>query len=256
MSPNDQRKELARREGVELETVRIDDPILAMISRAAENPATDISKLKELLALEREVRQERAAGSFAEDMRKAPSEMAPVVRDAENTHTKSKYARLETIDAEIRPIYTRHGFSLTFNSVPAASGLTITCEVLHSSGHCKRYELSGALDTAGAKGTDNKTSIQGLGSTASYLRRYLTCLIFNITLKNEDRDGNAMGFITEQQVNTILDMFTACDMDLASQSKFLDFVNAETVNEIPRRNYEKGMVALRTKLRKLRESQQ
>jgi hypothetical protein len=45
----------------------------------------------------------------------------------------------------------------------------------------------------GPKGNQNKTATHGFGSTMSYGRRYLICLIFNITLTNEDQDGNQPG---------------------------------------------------------------
>lgn len=60
----------------------------------------------------------------------------------------------------------------------------------HVGGHCKRYEGDFPLYKAGAKGNDNKTAIQATGSTFSYARRYLTYLIFNLTVADEDTDGN------------------------------------------------------------------
>jgi hypothetical protein len=40
------------------------------------------------------------------------------------------------------------------------------------------------------KGRPNKTALHGLGSSVSYLRHYLTCMIFNVVMRGEDDDGN------------------------------------------------------------------
>jgi hypothetical protein len=84
--------------------------------------------------------------------------------------------------------------------------------VSHTAGHTEKYQLEAASDTAGPKGTANKTPLHGLASTVSYLRRYLTCMAFNIVLKNDDNDGNRRqppptdGRITEAQADELHDL--------------------------------------------------
>ena len=63
----------------------------------------------------------------------------------------------------------------------------------HSGGHSTTRSLDAVLDVAGPKGTINKTPLHGLGSAVSYLQRYLTRMIFNVVLRNEDNDGNWRG---------------------------------------------------------------
>ncbi len=163
---------------------------LNMIERLASNPRADVKKLESLLEMRERNRAIEARLQFNKAMRDCQAEIMPVVRDAENAHTKSRYAKLEKIDKMIRPIYTKHGFSLTFNSKSLDNKqVRVFCTCMHDDGHFQEYELDGALDTAGSKGNSNKTDLQGLGSTVSYLRRYLTCMIFNVVLTNEDDDG-------------------------------------------------------------------
>jgi hypothetical protein len=152
----------------------------------------DTGKLEVLLRLQREVVSEEKRALFDAAMFAAQSEMAPIVRDATNDQTNSRYARLETIDAAIRPIYSRHGFHLSFNGdeQAAGDGIRIVCDVIHRGGHTRIYRLPSELDTAGPRGGANKTPLHGLGSAITYLRRYLTVMIFNLVLRNEDTDGN------------------------------------------------------------------
>lgn len=165
---------------------------LTMIERLASNPRSDVKKLEALLDMRERTRAGEARLRFNQAMRDCQAEIMPVVRDAENKHTKSKFAKLESIDRAIRPIYTKHGFSLSFNSKALeGGGVRITCTAGHTDGHFEPYELEGELDTKGSQGNANKTSLQGLGSTVSYLRRYLTCMIFNVVIADEDNDAVA-----------------------------------------------------------------
>ena len=156
-----------------------------------QTKSVNVEKIRALLDMRREEEAAAKRVAYIAAMTLTQNEMEPVVRKAENKHTKSKYAKLEKIDEAIRPIYTKHGFNLEFNSRHLdADTVLILCECSHRDGHSKQFELAGKLDMSGAQGTANKTSIQGLGSSVSYLRRYLTCMIFNVTLTDEDNDGN------------------------------------------------------------------
>jgi hypothetical protein len=131
---------------------------------------------------------------------KVVQEMPPVIRDAPNTQTKSRYAKYESIARLLKPIYTKHGFSLSFNDVASEDSdkITIECEVSHiGAPHCggftKKFRLPGRIDNRGINGAVNKTDLHGMASTITYLRRYLVTLIFDVTSENEDDDGNAGG---------------------------------------------------------------
>jgi hypothetical protein len=167
------------------------DSLLNFVARAMTDPAINVDKLEVLLRMQREIVAGDARLQFNRAMSKAQSEMQPVMRDARNEQTNSRYARLETIDAALRPVYTANGFCLSFDSVPVEGpNIRIVCEVSHTAGHAKSFHLEAGLDTAGLQGKANKTPLHGLGSSVSYLRRYLTCMIFHVVLANEDQDGN------------------------------------------------------------------
>jgi hypothetical protein len=162
----------------------VGDTLLAMIGQGMTSPDIGVEKFKAAM-------QMYALIQFNSAMSVVQSEIEPVLRDAVNMQTNSRYARLETLIEAIRPIYTRHGFSLEFDSEPVeGEKVRIVCEVSHVGGHSKKYHLDAGLDTVGMQGKANKTALHGLGSTVSYLRRYLLCMIFNVALRGEDNDGN------------------------------------------------------------------
>lgn len=166
--------------------------MLAMIERAAGNPAIDVDKMERLLALHERIVQRQSETAFNSSLAAAQQEMPRIQRDAKNPSTNSLYARLESLNKEAVPIYTKHGFSLSFGTAESklTDSVMVTCVVSHKDGFSRSYQCDIPLDIAGAKGNLNKTRTHGFGSTLSYGRRYLTLLIFNISLVNEDDDGN------------------------------------------------------------------
>ena len=127
-----------------------------------------MAKFEALFRLQREIMRDEQEGAFKQAMALVQAEMEPVGRDAKNEQTRSRYARIETIDAMLRPIYTKHGFSLSFTfpetePYSPTEGFRVECEVAHRGGHSKMYSLSAALDSVGAKGVVNKTPLHALG---------------------------------------------------------------------------------------------
>lgn len=225
--------------------------LLSIIAQAALDPRVDVEKMRALLEMKERIDDNEAKKLFHSAMIAAQDEMRPVVRNRENTDSHSKYANLEAIDKAMRPIYTKHGFVLSFNSEPGKEGMiTMSCDCMHRGGFAKEYKLEAGLDDAGIKGTKNKTSVMAAGSTVSYLRRYLTCMIFNVVLTNEDNDGaNGSRFISQDQIRQISDMILACEMDAATEAKFCALLNAKAVEQILACNYEVAMTQLRAKHR-------
>jgi len=226
--------------------------LLSVIAQAALNPNVDVEKMRALLELKERIDETDAKKLFHAAMIEAQEEMRPVVRNCRGDKG-SKYANLEAVDRAIRPIYTRHGFVLSFNSKASEDGMiTMSCTCMHKGGYSKEYELTGALDSSGPKGEKNKTGIQAAGSTVSYLRRYLTVMIYNIVLTDEDNDGaGTKQTISEAQVNKILDLLMACDMEGAKSKPFLAFMEISRVEDIPAYRYDTAITNLQTKLKKV-----
>ena len=166
--------------------------LVNLIARAATDPAVDVGKLQALLDMQERVLRHQAKHAYNAAMARVAEEQEPVVRDAKNPHIGNKYAKLETIDAALRPIYSKHGFSIRYGSEPAADGrLHITCTVAHAGGHSETLGLSAPLDALGTGGRASKTGVQAVGSSITYLRRYLLSMALNIVTVDDDDDGEA-----------------------------------------------------------------
>jgi hypothetical protein len=173
--------------------------LMQALAVAAANPAMDVAKVKELFAMHKELQDREAAQAFADAMARAQANIQPIAKDRRNDHTKSMYATLAAIVDEVTPIITAEGLAVSYDTYspkrdedlpPLEAGkVRIVGFCSHRGGHIRKYHLDGALDDAGKDGTKNKTGIQAMGSTVSYLRRYLFCMIFNIATA-DDNDGN------------------------------------------------------------------
>jgi hypothetical protein len=163
---------------------------LSVIERAAADKSVDVEKLERLFALQERLLARQAEEAFNAAMKEVQSQELRIIRDAQNPQTNSKYARLESLNKVIVPIYTTAGFSISFGTAdcPVAAHYRITATVSHQGGHSRPYQCDIPIDDKGMKGTPNKTATHAFGSTMSYGRRYLTLLIFNIALVGEDDD--------------------------------------------------------------------
>lgn len=169
--------------------------MLVLIDRAARDPSVDVAKMERLLAMAEKVHERTAKSLYDQAMNAAQAEMRPISRDCHNPQTRSKYASYEAIDTAIRPIYTNHGFSMSFGSKAStiADRVIVTCRVSHRGGHTENVELEMPADGKGARGNDVMTKTHATGSALSYAKRYITNLVWNLSFGEADDDGNAAG---------------------------------------------------------------
>jgi hypothetical protein len=121
---------------------------------------------------------------------------------------------------------------------------------MHVGGHTKRRSLEGGLDVAGPKGAATKTAIQGKGSSVSYLRRYLTLLIFNITVENEDRDGmSQVQVIGPDQVKLLNELLEECTAsgNPVNFDRFLAWLKVEGLDQLTLPGFTKAVLELNRK---------
>jgi ERF superfamily len=168
------------------------EPMLALVERATRDQTVDVEKMERLLVMAERLQAKRAESEYDQAMNAAQSEMQPVARDSDNPQTRSRYVSYGALDRAVRPIYTAHGFSLSFGTrATGPDRVVVTCRVSHRAGHTERVEIDMPADGKGAKGGDVQTKTHATGSAVSYGMRYLLKMIFNIAVGEYDDDGNA-----------------------------------------------------------------
>lgn len=222
--------------------------MIQVIERAAMNPEIDVEKMERLFALHERMVGKQAEASFNAAMSAAQAEMGRISTDARNPQTSSRYATYGKLDRELRPIYTRHGFALSFGTgdAPLADYLRLLCHVSHRDGHSQDYHVDMPSDGKGAKGGDVMTKTHATGAAATYGMRYLLKMIFNVAIGEDDTDGNMpRESITTEQAAELKADLKSTNSDTKAFLRAMG--NAPSVDELPASMYRRAKAALAKK---------
>ena len=165
--------------------------VLQIIERAARDPSVDIDKMERLMQMHERMLAKQAEAAFNDALTACQRELGTIAADATNPQTRSKYATYAKLDKALRPIYTRHGISISYGTEDTAKPDTVRV-IAHVSrgGYTRVYRADMPADGKGAKGGDVMTKTHATGAAMSYGARYLLKGIFNISIGEEDTDGN------------------------------------------------------------------
>lgn len=221
--------------------------LMNVITRAASDPTTDVDKLERLMGLYERITERRAQQDYNEAMKAAQADMPAVFKNQKGQN--SRYATLEAIAAKMKPVIDKHGFSLSFGTAdsPLTNHYRVVCRIAHTGGHCETIYADVPADGTGARGGNSSMNVvQAFGSTMTYARRYLTLLAFNIaTTDQQDDDGESTSdTITSEQAMTLGALIKETGTDL---NKFLDFIKADSLLNIPAARFKKAKHALESK---------
>jgi hypothetical protein len=179
--------------------------LMAVIERVAMSESSDITKLEKMLDMQERILNRNAAQSFSSDMAVMQGEMPRVFKLASGHNTT--YARLEDINDAIRPTLQKFGFAVTFTIDQPDKHVRITAILSHRDGHTQTSSLTLPLDTSGSK-----NSVQAIGSTVSYGKRYTLCALLNIST-GDDTNGYDLGSNKAKELNVLSDFITPDQVD-------------------------------------------
>jgi hypothetical protein len=204
--------------------------VLAVIERAALNPDIDVEKMKALFELQERIMARKAEMAFNAAFAEMQSEMPVIVENGQikiGSEIRSKYALFEDINDAIKPILQKHGFAITFKSGTTKDSVSVIPILVHRDGH---REVGEAVEL-GADTSGSKNSVQSVGSSMSYAKRYGLMALLNITTRGEDDDGFAGGarLATESQAADLQALIEELKVDKA---RVLKYVSAKAKREI------------------------
>lgn len=224
--------------------------MLALLQNAIINPKVDVSKMRELMELQKEIMAKNAELAFNAAI--ARLNLPILKHTAKIEHTKGNvttkigtYTKYEDMDRIIRPIYQPEGFSFSFDSRANENNTTTYFATLHhAEGHSRSAQLVLPADVGGAK-----NAVQAVASTVSYAKRYLVQMLLNIVTEGEDDDGDKGGtkYITPEE---------AIDLEqwavtMNCRKTFLGVIGAEDFESIKATDHGKAQNILREKQREL-----
>ena len=168
--------------------------LLAFIDRAARDPDFDIAKFGALLDRHEAMVERQKRDAFNQAMAEVQADIGAIAKSGKNPSFQNPYAKMEDLDREARPVYSRHGFSVRYGSAeaPREGWLRVTLTIAHRDGYSEQHYLDGPIDSAPSERV-RRTGIQSVGSTVTYLRRYLLQMVLNLVPANDpaDDDGEA-----------------------------------------------------------------
>jgi hypothetical protein len=240
--------------------------LLGLIERVTVDPGADAEKLERIMAIYETLRAKEAELAYNAAKGRVLKKLAgiKIVKSRSTLNEINgampqkgapepfKYAPLEEIDKYLRPLLAEEEMDLSYSDEPAEGGvIRIRGRLKHlPGGYYEDSFMSAPPDTTGGK-----SNVQAVGSTNSYLRRYVACNIFNIVVVGADDDGNG-GTIDEAQSRTILALIKKAKVG----PKFLKYMRAQSVEEagslkaavatIAARDYRKAISTLEEQIAK------
>lgn len=246
--------ELAKQEQQLQATERTAPTVLEIISAVASDPRVDVSKLEALLNLQERVQAKEAEIEFNRAFARLQPKLPRIAKNGKIDLGRGKplsFAKWEDIHYVITPLLTDEGFTLSFTSEPTDKGVLMTAILAHSLGHSRESKMALPADAG-----PGRNALQAIGSSHSYGKRYLTVGILNIVTEDGDDDGRkAVGFITDQQMESITDLLMECggNSNPKIQSDFLKYMGAKAIHEILAPDYKKAVTALESKRRQVQK---
>jgi hypothetical protein len=173
------------------------NPLDLLALALSKDAAIDV--IERLAVLQEKTLAKQAEQSYFRALHEAQAE-APTIEPNKEVKTNAgklmyKYASYEQLDRALRPIYIKHGLTISFSGAEAPAGkVRVLCCVSHRDGHAERSQLDLAIAQGGQlSNTDAELAAQ------SKAKRRILRNIFNIVDDLDDEFGAIdQGELSEQ----------------------------------------------------------
>jgi hypothetical protein len=227
------------------------DTFMRLFERLATDPTIPLDRIEKLLDMQRDLEDRKAKDAYMASMALAQGEIKAVVADKDNKQTKSRYASYTALDDMVRPIYSKHGFALSYDTEdsekPDHVRIVADCS---NAGHTRRHHVDMPCDGKGAKGGDVMTKTHAFKGAVSYGKGILLTMIFNIPISDKsDDDGNSAGaidasIITDAQADELRQIALSVKADM---DRFCNFFRVESLVDLPSREFDRAKKMLGAK---------
>ncbi|WP_288773812.1 ERF family protein [uncultured Psychrobacter sp.] len=209
------------------EVAQQDMSMASRIVELASMPDFDVAKLDKLMDLQEREMNRLAKIAFNKDFTSMQSEITTVTKSKQGH--KYKYATLEDIVDIVRPTLEKNGFAVSFG-VNTTSNIIVTCTLMHKEGHSIETTIQLPADETGSK-----NSVQAIGSSISYAKRYTLSSLLNIATRDDDDAQAAMQkdtrLITPLQLKTLEKKYK--NLSKEAQEDFDQRLRQMNVSDLP-----------------------
>ena len=225
---------------------------LAMIERAARDPAVDLDKMERLILLRERMMAQQAKVAFDDALADVQKSLPVidrkgkiVIRDKNNREViiqSTPYALFEDINEAVKPIIGAHGFSISFRTGMSEDGRIKVTAILARGGHQEETTIVLPHDSTGSK-----NAVQAIGSSTSYGKRMTMCALLNITSRGEDDDGKAGGgpeLVSEEEAQALSLGLTETKSNIDA---FLKLFKIACLPDLPKARFAEAMAKIEKK---------
>lgn len=227
---------------------------IQLVERVVLSPDVDVDKLDRMLTMQERILERNARMQYDEAMVKLQS-MLPEVEKTASTD-KAKYAKFEHILSAIKPALLSCGFSITHRTVTGAETVTVTAILSHRAGHREETSLTLPVDKSGSK-----NSVQAIGSSVEYGRRYTMNSLLGIATKDADNDGRGnrgaqqpeSEFITKTMISALRSLIKQAG---STEADFCKLARINDLGELAKTRYKAAVSNLQFTITKNKEAAQ
>lgn len=182
--------------------------MVEVIERVAMNPDVDVIKMEKLLDMQERILDRQAQQEFDIAMANMQPELPVVAKkgiiyNKDGVTVRSKYAKFEDINKEVKPFLCQYGFSMTFAINQQGNEISVMGVLAHKAGHRETTTIVLGPDVSG-----QKNAVQAVASSVSYGKRYTMSALLNLIFEDEDDDAeNAVAYVNERELKKLQETY-------------------------------------------------
>lgn len=222
--------------------------LLEVVYLASLDPRVDPEKMAAIFGFQERLEAREAEKQFNQAFTALKAELPRVVKDGKIRLVKDgvdkgsiPFATFEHIMAVVAPKLSKHGFTESYVSEEASSGVFVTLVLQHKEGHSRKATMRLPADPG-----PGRNNLQAHGSSLKYCYRYLITGMLGIVTVEKDDNGVSWGnVITEPQLANIEILMQE---SAADKSKFLETYGIVSLGELQAHQYAGAVAQLRAKI--------
>ncbi len=207
--------------------------VLQTLTQVVTTPGIGIDVVERMVALLERQEAKQSQTAYMDAMAECQREIPQIQKDGRimvKGMERSRYALHEDIDTAIRPIYSKHGFAVSYDTAPKENKIEVSMKVSHRAGHSETTTIALPVDAS-----DFRSSVQSVGSTITYAKRQLLAMKFNIVSRGLDDDGQGGDRkITDDQAKDLQALMDEVKQDVP---KFLKYFQIAKVSDLPEKEF-------------------
>lgn len=218
-----------------------------VLLQIAVEKGVDIDQLEKLMSLQERWNEQEAKKRFNEAVNQFQANKPDLIKGkkvdfkTQTGRVSYNYNPLPKIQKAVDPVLSNYGLSYKWEQSTEGGKIRITCIISHVEGHCEKTWLESDLDTSGKKNT-----IQSLGSTVTYLKRYTLENALGLS-SDEDDDGETGGISQEEMIESIRKQVQNCSKQEELNLLYDSLEDVYKNNESLKKHFKARQTAFKTK---------